>query len=128
MAAAGLADMWSGDQGISETYDLELNCSMQRVQLKITLTPKYHSLRRIVLVVTCAPSLENCYVFEVATQHRLRDFGSFDVEGEEMVHRWYKFDWNESSQGVVEKIAVKLGELIREHLEATEKRLTKETS
>lgn len=117
--------MWDDQQEFSEAYDLDLNCAMERVQLRITLTPKYHSLRRLVLVVTCAPSLENCYVFEVCTQHRLMDFGTYDVQGGEVVRRWYKFEWQESTHGVVEKITTKLGEVVREQLEATEARLAK---
>jgi hypothetical protein len=126
LAAVSIAQMWGGDQQITETYDLDLNCTMQRVQLKLTLTPKYNILRRIVLVVTCAPSLENCYVFEIVTQHRLRDFGTYDVDGDEIVRRWYKFDWKNSTQGLVEKIVVELDGLIRDHLETTEQRLAKE--
>lgn len=123
--ALRLAQMWDDQQEFSEAYDLDLNCAMERVQLRITLTPKYHSLRRLVLVVTCAPSLENCYVFEVCTQHRLMDFGTYDVQGGEVVRRWYKFEWQESTHGVVEKITTKLGEVVREQLEATEARLAK---
>ena len=109
-----------------DVYDLRLNCKMKRAQLKITLTPKYHSLKRLVLAVTCAPSLENCYVFEIGTQHSLQDFGEFDVEGNKVVSRWYKFHWAEHTDGVVAKIASKLDELVRKHLENTAQRLIKE--
>ena len=109
-----------------DVYDLQLNCKMKRAQLKITLTPKYHSLKRLVLVVTCAPSLKNCYVFEIGTQHSLKDFGEFDVEGNEVVSRWYECHWAEHTHGVVAQIASKLDELVREHLESTKQRLIKE--
>jgi hypothetical protein len=99
---------------------------MQRAQIKITLTPKYRSLRQLVLVVTCAPSLENCYVFEICTQHALKDFGEFDVEGDEVVRRWYTLRWEQSTDGLVAKIAARLGEVAREHLETIERRLNKE--
>ena len=99
---------------------------MQRAQLKMTLTPKYFSLKQLVTVVTCAPSLQNCYVFEIGSQHSLTDFGEFDVEGHEGVRRWYKFQWSENTDGVVAKITSKLDEIVQEHLERTEQRLTKE--
>jgi hypothetical protein len=78
---------------------------MSRAQLRVTLTPKFSTLQRIVLVVTCAPSLEICYVLEVATQHMLHDFGKYDIDGTKAVHRWYKFDWKESTDGVVRKMS-----------------------
>ena len=87
-----LAD-WYDDEQYVEMYDLELNCKMSRAQLRVTLTPKFSTLQRIVLIVTCAPSLEICYVFEIATQHMLHDFGKYDVDGTKAVQRWYKFNW-----------------------------------
>ena len=118
--------MFGSDQKYRDVYDLCLNCEMERAQLKITLTPNYHSLKQLVLVVTCAPSLENCYVFEIGTQHSLEDFGKFSVDGAEVVRHWYKFDWSEKTDGVVEKIASKLENLVREHLESTKQRLIEE--
>ena len=115
--------MFGDDQKYREVYDLRLNCKMPRVQMKISLTPKYHSLKQLIIVVTCAPSLENCYVFEIGTQHSLIDFGKFNDEGDEVVRRWYKLHWAECTDGVVEKIALKLDEVVREHLERTEQRL-----
>jgi hypothetical protein len=82
---------------------------------------------QIRLVVTCAPSLEFCYVFEIGTEHRLRDFGEFDDEGHESVRRWYKCRWSENTDGLVTKIAARLRELVREHLGATEQWLAKTT-
>ena len=121
-----LSGVFGDDQRYREVYDLELNCKMQRVQLKITLTPKYHSLKQLVIVVTCAPSLQNCYVFEIGTQHSLTDFGEYSVEGNEIVCRWYKFKWSDNTDGVVIKITAKLDEIVRGHLEHTEQQLTKE--
>ncbi len=89
----------------------------------MTLTPKYRSLNQLVLVVTCAPSLENCYIFEIVSQHKLKDFGEFQTKGEEVVRRWYKLKWTESSSGVSTKIESKLDEIIHEHLRQVEKRL-----
>ena len=104
-------------------YTLRLNCEMERAQIKIILTPKYHSLKQLILVVTCVPSLENCYVFEIGSQHSLEDFGKFSVAGEEVVHRWNKFDWSANTNNIVEKITSKLYEIVQEHLENTKQRL-----
>ncbi|MDE2013295.1 MAG: caspase family protein [Alphaproteobacteria bacterium] len=114
---------WYDDDQFIEAYDLELNCQMARVQLRATLTPKFSTLQRIVLVVTCAPSLGICYVFEVATLHMLYDFGKYDNDGTNAVKRWYKFAWNESTDGVVEKITNKLSEIVTAHIKNTAKRL-----
>ncbi len=124
---ASTAAIWGilgGDQSYRETYELHLNCEMQRAQLKITLTPKYHSLKRIVVVVTCAPSLENCYIFEIGTEHSLISFGKFNAEGVEVVRRWYKLPWTKNTSGVVRRVTSKISEIVREHLERTEQRLT----
>ena len=114
---------FAGDEEYRKVYNLQLNCDMDRVQLKITLTPKYHSLSKLVLVVTCAPSLENCYIFELVSQHKLKDFGEFHPKGEEVIRRWYKLKWTENTDEVVSKIESKLEETVREHLKQTEKRL-----
>jgi hypothetical protein len=94
-------------------------------QMKITLTPKYRSLYQIVLVVTCAPSLENSYIFEMVTQHRMRDFHEFDAVGIAAVKRWFKQNWSNPAGGIVGQISAKLEELVRGHLENVEKRLMK---
>jgi hypothetical protein len=107
-----------------ELHDLSLNCTMPRAQLRATFTPKFSTLQRIILVVTCAPSLEICYVFEIATQHMLRDFGKFDSEGSKVIQRWYKFDWRESTDGVVNKIASSFSEIVKNHIELAAKRIT----
>jgi hypothetical protein len=111
------------DEEYVEIYDLYLYCKMTRAQLRVTLTPKFSMLQRIILVITCAPSLEICYVFEVATQHMLHDFGKYDEDGTKAVQRWYKFDWKESTDGVVRKITDTLANEIRTHIENTAKRV-----
>ena len=58
--------------------------------------------------------------------HRLRDFGVFEVAGDEVVRRWYKCRWADSADGIASTISGKLDELVRKHLDAAEQRLTKE--
>lgn len=107
----------------TEVYELELNCLLEKAQIKIALTPKYRSLKEIILVISCAPSLERCYIFEIGTQHRLVDFDKYDAEGAEIVRRWYKVAWSDNTISLAEKISTKLTEVVRAHLEATEERL-----
>ena len=123
---ARLAGLFAEYGEISETLDLRLNCSMQRVQLKIMLTPKYMSLKRLILVVTCAPSLEHCYIFEMVTQHSLKDWGQFDSDGIELTRRWYKFTWSDDASEVAAKISQTLHDGIRKYLEVTANRLVKD--
>jgi hypothetical protein len=104
-------------------YDLHLNCSLDKAQLKITLTPKFVTLKRVVLVVTCAPSLEICYVMELLTQHPLRDWGVFDIEGTEVVRRWYKMSWTDNCDSLVEKICGKLTEVVQASVDSAVKSL-----
>ena len=107
-------------------YDLKLNCSMKRAQMRITFEPKYHSLDQLILVVTCAPSLEKCYVFEVVSRHGRVDFGAFHDEGDEVTRNWYRKGWSDESTELVKKISSSIRNIVREHLELTSKRLMKE--
>jgi hypothetical protein len=125
----GMTNIFSNfydDEQYAEVYDLELNCKMERAQLRVTLTPKFSALQRVTLVVTCAPSLEICYVFEVVTQHALHDFGKYNFDGVKGVQRWYKFGWKDSTDGVVKKISDALSAHVRAHIENTVRRLNGE--
>ena len=124
LGAVAMLGMFPSDQSYRNVYDLCLNCTMEKAQVKISFTPKYRSLRKIALVITCAPSLQKCYVFELASQHSLTDFDEFDAEGQEVNRRWYKLSWSQNTDGVVEKIVTKLHEIVRDHLEQTKQRLT----
>lgn len=110
----GAFDMFNKDA--VEVVELDLNCSLERVQLKITLTPKFQSLQRFVLVLTCAPSLEVCYVFEILTRHARSDWSSYAEEGREIVRRWYKLGWEQDSAGVVAKIRASFIEAVEGYI------------
>jgi hypothetical protein len=118
--------MMGADEDVVETFDLELNCTMERAQLKMTLTPKYSALKRVVLVVTCAPSLSHCYVFEIGTSHDLVDFGKFNSEGHEMVRNWYKPAWSDDPTWLVKRIVENVTKVVRGHIESTAKRISKD--
>lgn len=77
-------NLYRRDEEWVENYHLKLNMKMRSAQLRIELKPKFTTLRKIVLVVTCAPSLERCYVFELATSHQMIDWGLFAPNGEEI--------------------------------------------
>jgi hypothetical protein len=121
LAATSLSSILSEDP--FRDYQLRLNCHIDKVQLKITYTPKFVSLKRFVLVVTCAPSLERCYVMELLTQHSLTDWGFFDSEGTEVIRRWYRMPWTDTCEGLVAKICVKFKEIVKERIDATVKAL-----
>lgn len=116
-------DALLGNDAFDETWTLSLNCEMSKAQARVTLTPKFINLQQIVLVVSCVPSLDRCYVFEVVTKHRLRDFGKFDAEGTEISRRWWKRSWFEPADDVILQIATALEDAVKVHLEAAEKRL-----
>ena len=126
MGTSVLLGMFGDDQRYREVYDLELNCKMKRTQIRFEFTPKYYSLKKLLMVVSCAPSLHHCYVFEMGTQHKMTDFGEFSAEGEETVRRWYRLEWSDDATGVVGKVASRLHEIVTEHLEQTEQRLSEE--
>lgn len=113
-------------QNVTEHFILELNCSLERAQLCITLTPKYRTLQQLILILSCAPSLEQCYVFELVTRHPRTDWDAFDSEGEEVVRRWYKLEWDSATAWLVEKICDGLATAVRNHIDETMKRLADE--
>ncbi|MFN3522007.1 MAG: caspase domain-containing protein [Phenylobacterium sp.] len=115
---------FSSDDEVSETWHLELNMAMDRAQLRITLTPRYSVLQRVVLVVSCAPSLEHCYVFELGTRHPRTDWDNFAVEGMEFTRRWYKEPWTGDPGPLIEKIVGKLVADVEALIEETTSRLS----
>ena len=123
ISGAFLYDTRDKDQRYREDYELRLNCDMKRAQIRITFNPKYHCLDQLVLVVTCAPSLERCFVFEVSSKHGLSDFGVFHSQGKEIVRRWYKLNWMDDTSRIVDKVSSKIREAVKDHLELTSKRL-----
>ena len=83
---------------------------------KPKLSPRRRSTIRLFssLISTCSS----------ATQHMLHDFGKYDLNGTNAVQRWYKFDWKESTDGLVRKISDTLSTIVRNHIESTAKRLS----
>jgi hypothetical protein len=116
-------DQLLGSEAFDEQWNLSLNCEMERAQMRFTFTPKFINLQRIVLIVSCAPSLDRCYLFELVTQHRLHDFGKFDTEGSEISRRWWKLDWFKPTDSVVSQISTVLLGAVENHLVAAEKRM-----
>jgi hypothetical protein len=117
-AASGLMYAMSQfNDDFIDSYDLQLNCVLDRAQLRLTLTPKFRSLQRLILVLSCAPSLERLYVFEVLTRHVRTDWNRFDSYGDEVVRRWYKLDWGQNPEGVIEKIRDALAQTVQDHIE-----------
>ncbi|RVT93451.1 caspase family protein [Sphingomonas crocodyli] len=105
------------EDDFTERFDLSLNCQLDQAQLKITLTPKFSRLQQIVLILSCAPSLEYLYVFEIVSLHFRNDWDRFDTEGREILRRWYKLTWSDSADGLIEKIQNGLAEAARKHVD-----------
>lgn len=108
----------------TEMFNLELNCRLERAQFKLTLTPKYKTLQQLQLVMSCAPSLERCYVFELVTQHPRTDWNAFDDEGREVSRRWYKVGWTESVEWIIDNAREAIEKAVRDHIDAAVKRLS----
>ena len=71
-------------------------------------------------------SLDVCYVFEVTTQHMLRDFGEYDSDEPEVSRRWWKRVWADGTGSIVTQISTKLAEIVTHQHEDAEKRLAGE--
>jgi len=117
--------MFGNEEDYVSRYELKLNCQLEKVQLKLVFTPKYQSLKSFVLVVSCAPSLKCCYVTEMMTAHQLRDWNVFDDDGVEVTRRWFKIDWDDPADSLVEQIFGKLNDTIQDHIVEAWSSLTK---
>lgn len=109
-----------------EIIDLELNCKMERAQIEVVLTPRHRMLQRLALVLTCAPSLERCFVFERLTRHQRSDWEDFESSGREVTKRWYELAWDDDLSYLVEKVTSNVEDQARAHVEAVAKRLSGE--
>ena len=101
----------------SVRYELRLNCTLEKAQVKITLTPKFTTLKQLVLIVSCAPSLERCYVFSLLTQHSLKDWNEFDEAGEEISRHWWKLGWTENADQIVSNMWQEIEEAVEQSVE-----------
>ena len=105
-------------------YELKLNCDLANVQFTISLTPKYVALKRFVLVISCVPSLEVCYVMEILTQHKRTNWDEFDAEGKELVRRWYKMAWTRNTDFLISSIAERLNDAVRDSVDEIAKSIS----
>lgn len=107
----------------AEFTTLELNCSLPRVQMKVLFRPKYKSLDQFSLIVTCAPSLNSCYIFERIAKHLRSDWSSFSEDGGKIVEQWYDRAWSEDISWLAEAACDRLLDAVDKHVELTTKRI-----
>jgi hypothetical protein len=107
-----------------DEYHLSLNCAMKRAQIRVTFKPKFSNLDQLVLVVSSAPSLEKCYVFETVNYQDLVDFGKFERIGRAGARKWYSLAWSDDPSATAHKIGEQFFDAVRRHLEAAVKRLS----
>jgi hypothetical protein len=91
-----------------ENFDLSLNMRLSRAQVLITLMPRFTAMQKFTLVLTCAPSLERCYVFASCTRLARTDWEHFAYEGPEVIRRWFQAEWTKSGSWIVEDIVGRL--------------------
>lgn len=101
-----------------ENFDLTLNISMERAQVRFTLKPKFLMLQKFSAVISCAPSLDQCYVFAVMTRHPRTDWDGFAEEGTEIVRRWFKAPWDRSPTWIVDDVSERIETAVRTYVES----------
>lgn len=115
--------MMSFDPDWVEHFTLELNCKLDRAQLRVDLKPKFRTLERLTLVMSAAPSLERLYVFTMVTRHPRVDWNGFDDDGSEAFRKWYRLGWGEDGGFIVDAAVQALDEAVQSHLDTVTKRL-----
>ena len=119
-----LSTIWAlGEAEWTESFDLSLNCTLERAQQRMLMTPRFRALGQPKLVLSIAPSLGVCYIFEVVTLHQRSDWEAYAEEGKEQVRRWYKLSWDSDVEDLVEKISVSFETAVDDHLSAVLLRL-----
>lgn len=112
-----LSGLYDDDDWV-ENFDLSLNISMDRAQVRHVLRPKFIALQKFSVVVSCAPSLEQCYVFVVMTQHPRTDWDNFSEEGPEIIRRWFKAPWDKNPMWIVEDVSERIENGVRNYVES----------
>lgn len=107
----------------TESFSLTLNCTLSRVQIVFTLEPKFKVLDQIRLVVSCAPSLSSCYIFEISTRHMRSDWEKFDDLGAEIDRNWYERKWTEDNSWLADEICGRIRIATQRHVDRAVKRL-----
>ncbi len=120
-----LTALYSDDDWI-ENFDLTLNMRISRAQVHITLVPKYSSLQKFSLVVTCAPSLERCYVFASCTRLARTDWDRFAYEGPEVIRRWFRADWAKPNAWIIDDVLGRLDGAVQSYVASLTAKLQEE--
>ena len=102
-----LTGLYNDDDWI-ENFDLSLNMRLSRAQVLITLVPRFTAMQKFTLVLTCAPSLERCYVFASCTRLARTDWDRFAYEGPEVIRRWFRAEWTKSGAWIVDDVVERL--------------------
>lgn len=119
--ASGLEDLYNPSW--TTQYDLNLNCTLSKAQFKLTFEPTTRSLQKLRLTLSVAPSLKYCYLFEILTKHQRTDWTSFDKEGDEVLRRWYKLEWGEELDYLLNKVTEALEEAVENHIESVVRKI-----
>ena len=124
-SSLGFIGMFRNDKEYEDVYEVWLNMKVDKAQVCISMIPKFSNLEKIMLIVSCAPSLERCYIFELIQTHRLSDLNEYHEEGRQVVRHWYKRDWNNDTGNLVDNIFSGFSEVVNKHLNSTRDRLLK---
>lgn len=96
-----------------ENFDLSLNMRLSRAQVLITLVPRFTAMQKFTLVLTCAPSLERCYIFVSCTRLARTDWDRFAYEGPEVIRRWFRAEWTKSGAWIVDDVVERLQDAVQ---------------
>lgn len=110
-----LTGLYNDDDWV-EKFDLSLNMRLSRAQVLITLLPRFTAMQKFTLVLTCAPSLERCYVFVSCTRLARTDWDRFAYEGPEEIRRWFRAEWTKSGAWIVDDVVERLQAVVQTYV------------
>lgn len=121
----GRFDKYIDDDQVEEIWSIWINCDLPKIQMSIKMKPKFKSLKQIQSLITCAPSLNQCFVFENYYIQELKDFDKYYIPGKNVKNKWHKMKWNDQTNHIARGISKEIENLCHEHVTRMANLLTK---
>ena len=117
-------NIFDNDRELVTTHTLYFNCRLEKLQLKISAIPKFKNLKQLNLLITVAPSLKHCDIFEYVTEHSLSDWETFESNGKEINRKWYQRSWEDDGISATDAICSYFEQTIRSRIDGAAKQLS----
>ena len=102
---------------------LKLNLPLKKCQINLSLIPKFMSLQKMSLILSCAPSLDFLYLFEVSKSYPRVNWTNFSENGTVLSRKWYRIKWEYPVSESVSSIPGRFIAAAQDHAKSTAERI-----